>query len=80
LCFYLYFATARVLLTTSSVHDCVLIDVTSAIADWLHGTQANDGIALVANCPQRMVGRYRPTARTTGRIWLPGTLPAWLSL
>ncbi len=38
-------------LTNANVHDYVLIDVTTAVGDWLNGTQANDGIALVANSP-----------------------------
>lgn len=38
-------------LTSSNVHDYVLIDVTSAVGAWLNGTQTNDGIALVANSP-----------------------------
>ena len=42
---------ASVPLTTSSVHDYVLIDVTSAVANWLNGTQPNDGLALLANSP-----------------------------
>jgi len=42
---------ASVPLTSSNVHDYVLIDVTSAVGAWLNGTQTNDGIALVANSP-----------------------------
>ena len=42
---------ASVPLTSSNVHDYVLIDVTSALGAWLNGTQTNDGIALVANSP-----------------------------
>ena len=38
-------------LSTSSKNDYVLVDVTTALQDWLNGTQANDGIALVANSP-----------------------------
>jgi hypothetical protein len=38
-------------LTSANAHDFVLIDVTSAVQAWLNGTQANDGIALVANSP-----------------------------
>jgi len=38
-------------LTSANVHDYVSIDVTAAVVDWLNGTQANDGIALVANSP-----------------------------
>ena len=38
-------------LTTALVHDYVLVDVTPAVVAWLNGTQANDGLALVANSP-----------------------------
>lgn len=38
-------------LTSANVHDYVLMDVTTAVQDWLNGSQANDGIALVANSP-----------------------------
>lgn len=38
-------------LTASNVHDFIIIDVTSAVGAWLDGSQANDGIALVANSP-----------------------------
>jgi len=38
-------------LTTANAHNYLLIDVTSAVQAWLNGTQANDGIALVANSP-----------------------------
>jgi trimeric autotransporter adhesin len=38
-------------LTTANVNDYVLIDVTSAVDEWLNGSQPNDGIALVANSP-----------------------------
>lgn len=31
--------------------DYIVINITSAVAAWLNGTQANDGIALVANSP-----------------------------
>ena len=37
--------------TTASKGDYILIDVTAALNAWLDGTQANDGIALVANSP-----------------------------
>jgi hypothetical protein len=40
---------SNVSLTTASVNDYILIDITSAVQAWLNGTQANDGIALVAN-------------------------------
>src|SRR5271157_1400457 len=42
---------ASVPLTSSNVHDYVLIDVTAAVDAWLNGTLTNDGIALVANSP-----------------------------
>ena len=38
-------------LTTASVHNYILMDVTPAVVAWLNGTQANDGLALVANSP-----------------------------
>lgn len=38
-------------LTSANVHDYLLVDVTTAVQDWLNGSQANDGIALVANSP-----------------------------
>jgi hypothetical protein len=38
-------------LTSANVHDYILIDVTSAVGEWLNGSQANDGVALVANSP-----------------------------
>jgi len=38
-------------LTSTNVHDYVLIDVTPAVVAWLDGTEPNDGIALVANSP-----------------------------
>jgi trimeric autotransporter adhesin len=36
-------------LTTANVNHYVIVDVTSAVQAWLDGSQANDGIALVAN-------------------------------
>ena len=42
---------ASVPLTTAQVHDYVVIDVTAALQAWLNGTEANDGLALVANSP-----------------------------
>ena len=36
-------------LTSANANDYVLIDVTSAVGEWLNGSQANDGLALVAN-------------------------------
>lgn len=41
---------ASVPLTKSQARDYVLIDITTALQDWLNGTP-NDGIALVANSP-----------------------------
>jgi hypothetical protein len=38
-------------LAKANVHDYLIIDITSAVDAWLNGTQANDGIALVANSP-----------------------------
>jgi len=38
-------------LTSANVHDYILIDITPAVGAWLDGTEANDGIALVANSP-----------------------------
>lgn len=35
--------------SSANVHDYILVDVTAAVGDWLNGSQANDGIALVAN-------------------------------
>ena len=42
---------ASVPLTAASKGTFVEIDVTSAMVGWLNGSQANDGIALVANSP-----------------------------
>ena len=42
---------ASVPLAKTQVHDYVLIDVMAAVVVWLNGTQANDGLALVANSP-----------------------------
>ena len=42
---------ASVPLTTASKGKYLEIDVTAAMVEWLNGTQANDGIALVANSP-----------------------------
>jgi hypothetical protein len=42
---------SSVSLTKSNVHDYIVINITSAVAAWLDGTQTNDGIALVANSP-----------------------------
>jgi hypothetical protein len=38
-----------VVLTTASKNQYILINVTSAVQAWLSGSQANDGLALVAN-------------------------------
>jgi trimeric autotransporter adhesin len=40
---------ASIPLTAASKNQYILIDVTSAVQAWLSGSQANDGIALVAN-------------------------------
>jgi hypothetical protein len=42
---------SNVALSKSNAHDYIVIDITSALEAWLNGTQANDGIALVANSP-----------------------------
>ncbi len=42
---------SSVALTSANVKDYVLVDITAAVGEWLDGTQANDGIALVANSP-----------------------------
>jgi len=36
-------------LTNANTNDYVLIDVTTAVGEWLNGSQPNDGMALVAN-------------------------------
>ncbi|HUD63963.1 MAG TPA: DNRLRE domain-containing protein [Candidatus Sulfotelmatobacter sp.] len=36
-------------LTSASVSQYILVDITSAVQAWLNGTQVNDGIALVGN-------------------------------
>ena len=36
-------------LTRSNVREYIIIDITTAVDAWLNGSQANDGIALVAN-------------------------------
>jgi hypothetical protein len=38
-----------VLLTSANIHDYVLMDVTTAVGNWLNGSEPNDGLALVAN-------------------------------
>jgi len=40
---------ASVPLTTASKNQYILVDLTSAVQAWLNGSQANDGIALVAD-------------------------------
>ena len=42
---------SNVSLTKPSAGTYIIINVTSAVQAWLNGTQANDGIALVANSP-----------------------------
>jgi len=42
---------ASVPLTTASKNQYILIDITAAVQAWLNGSQANDGVALVANSP-----------------------------
>jgi len=42
---------AVVPVTTANRSDYLIVDVTSAVQAWLNGTQANDGLALVANSP-----------------------------
>jgi cysteine-rich repeat protein len=42
---------ASVPLSKSLQGDYIIVDITSALDAWLNGTQANDGIALVANSP-----------------------------
>src|SRR5208282_1079812 len=42
---------ASVPLATTSKLTYLEIDITSAVVEWLNGTQPNDGIALVANSP-----------------------------
>lgn len=42
---------AGVPLTTGSKGEYLEIDLTAAVVEWLNGTQANDGIALVADSP-----------------------------
>src|SRR5208337_114111 len=50
-------------LTTASKSKYVEIDVTAAMVEWLNGTQANDGIALVANSP--LVATFDSKENTT---------------
>jgi trimeric autotransporter adhesin len=42
---------SSVALTAASKNQYILIDITAAVQAWLNGSQANDGIALVANSP-----------------------------
>lgn len=37
--------------TSSLINDYLLVDITPAVVNWLNGTDANDGVALVANSP-----------------------------
>ncbi len=41
--------SSAVPLTTSSLNQYILVDITSAVQAWVNGTQANDGIALVGS-------------------------------
>lgn len=50
-------------LTTANKNDYVLINVTAALDAWLNGTQANDGLALVANSP--LVASFTSKESTT---------------
>lgn len=50
-------------LTMASEGTYVEIDITPAVADWLNGAQANDGIALVANSP--LVANFDSKENTT---------------
>jgi hypothetical protein len=43
--------TSNVPLVKANAKDFLLVDITSALAAWLNGSQPNDGIALVANSP-----------------------------
>jgi hypothetical protein len=38
-------------LSSTNVHDYIIIDITSALQAWLDGSEPNDGIALVGNSP-----------------------------
>ena len=42
---------ASIPLAKSQAKDYILVDITPAVVQWLNGTQANTGIALVANSP-----------------------------
>lgn len=42
---------SSVSLAKTQAGDYIVINITSAVAAWLNGTQTNDGIALVANSP-----------------------------
>jgi hypothetical protein len=42
---------ASVPLATSDKNDYISVDITTALQAWLNGSQANDGIAIVANSP-----------------------------
>ena len=45
---------ASVSIATTNKNDYISIDITTALQAWLNGSQANDGIALVANSPLAM--------------------------
>lgn len=40
---------ASIPIAKTQAHDYLIVDITPAVLAWLNGTQANDGIALVAN-------------------------------
>jgi hypothetical protein len=44
-------SASDVALTAANKNQYILVDVTSALGDWLNGTQPNYGIALVGNTP-----------------------------
>jgi len=54
---------ASVPLDKTMVKDYLLVDITPALKAWLDGTQANDGIALVANSP--LVATFDTKENTT---------------
>src|ERR1035441_2021073 len=54
-------------LTTASKNQYILINVTSAVQAWLNGSQANDGLALVANSTFNASFDSKENASTTSR-------------
>ena len=54
---------ASIPVAKANAHDYVLVDVTAAVAAWLDGTQANDGLALVGNSPFNATFDTRRTRR-----------------